>query len=190
VRRTTLMGGLGMRFEMVGGFDWLGIPPGGRAYFLLLRQKKVAKEKATPGYAVGFANSPALLETGGGCGTRAAPSNSPRPLSAVFSVARRSTRGPKNVACRSPVREVECCGQPIKQQEKPSPSWQWTPLGPLRGAEQRRLAGGFRFAMFEPQASSGKPPGLPSSARNRATPGTDPGVAFTLLTFFWRSKRK
>lgn len=46
------------------------IPPCGRAYFLLLRQKKVAKEKATPGCAVGSADSPALLESGGGCGTR------------------------------------------------------------------------------------------------------------------------
>ena len=44
--------------------------PDARAYFLLLRQKKVAKEKATPGYAVGCADSPALLETGGRCGTR------------------------------------------------------------------------------------------------------------------------
>ena len=66
-------------------FDRLGVPPCGRAYFLLLRQKKVAKEKATPGYAVGCADSPALLEapgtprvlprtaahcSGRGCGTR------------------------------------------------------------------------------------------------------------------------
>ena len=59
----------------------------------MLRQKKVAKEKATPGYAVGYANFPALLETGGGCGTRATPSDSPRPFSAAFSAARRFTRG-------------------------------------------------------------------------------------------------
>ena len=39
-------------------------------HFLLLRQKKVSKEKATPGYAVGCADFPALLEAGGGCGTR------------------------------------------------------------------------------------------------------------------------
>ena len=50
-----------------------GFPPGWRAHFLLFHQKKTAKEKATPGYAVGFADFPALLETGGGCGTRASP---------------------------------------------------------------------------------------------------------------------
>jgi hypothetical protein len=39
----------------------LGSAPDARASFLLLRQKKGAKEKATPGYAVGDADSPALL---------------------------------------------------------------------------------------------------------------------------------
>src|SRR6185369_3088623 len=56
--------------EMSFSFNWLGVPPCWRAYFLLLRQKKVAKEKATPGFAVGCADFPALLATGGGCGTR------------------------------------------------------------------------------------------------------------------------
>src|SRR5574343_507810 len=35
-------------------------------HFLLLRQKKVSKEKATPGYAVGCADYPALLGSPGG----------------------------------------------------------------------------------------------------------------------------
>ena len=51
-----------------------------RAYFLLLRQKKVAKEKATPTSAVGCADCPVLLEPGGGL--RNSPlrgSDSPRP---------------------------------------------------------------------------------------------------------------
>jgi len=38
-------------FLLAWGFGWLGVPPCWRAYFLLLRQKKVAKEKATPGAA-------------------------------------------------------------------------------------------------------------------------------------------
>jgi hypothetical protein len=40
------------------------------AYFLLPGQKKVSKEKATPGLAPRCAGFPALLETGGGCATR------------------------------------------------------------------------------------------------------------------------
>ena len=81
-----------------------GVPPCWRAYFLLLRQKKVAKggvyrcrrQKATPGYAVGYADSPALLETPGGCGTRGyAPQTVIAEGPRRFCVARRSTWGPE-----------------------------------------------------------------------------------------------
>ena len=70
-----------------------------RAYFLLLRQKKVAKEKATPAYAVGCADSLALLEAPGGCGTRGcAPqtvlADDPRP----FSAAQRFRWGPRKAS--------------------------------------------------------------------------------------------
>jgi hypothetical protein len=63
-------------------------------HFLLRRQKKVAKEKATPGCAVGCADFPALLTVPGGCGTRACGPQTvladyPRPAC----VARRSTGG-------------------------------------------------------------------------------------------------
>ena len=167
---------------------WLGVSPCGRAYFLLLRQKKVAKEKATPGYAVGVANFPALLEIGGGCGTRATPSNSPRPFSAAFSVARRSTRGPKGGMAEPISARMDCYGQPGKNPKNPSQSWPRTPLGPLGGAEQRRNAGGLRFAMFEPQASSGKPPGVSSSARNRRSRHRPRGRLF--FAYFLLAKQK
>jgi hypothetical protein len=61
--------------------------------------------------------------------------------------------------------------------------------GPLRGAEQRRGAGGFRLALSEPQASLASRPAH-RVAQGTGAAGTDPGVAFSLLTFFWRSKRK
>ena len=169
----------------------LGVPPCGRAYFLLLRQKKVAKEKATPGYAVGCANSPALLEAPGGCGTRGfAPqtvlAESPRP----FSVARRSTRGPKGVMVEPDEQVLNCYGQRDKKPKNFSPKLaKGVFSGPLKGAEQRRSTGGIRLALSEPQASLAKRPvfrvaqGIPAG-------DTDPGVAFSLATFFWPSKRK
>jgi len=100
----------------------------------LLRQKKVAKEKATPGYAVGYADFPALLDGPGGCATRGyAPqtvlADYPRPIS----VARRSTRGPKKRHSFA-ANDENAIALP----------------GPLRGAEQRRAGGGFRLALFEP----------------------------------------
>jgi len=75
----------------------LGVPPCGRAYFLLLRQKKVAKEKATPRSVPGVAGFPALLDLRGGCATRTTPSNSARPFSAPACVARHLSRGPQNL---------------------------------------------------------------------------------------------
>ncbi len=60
---------------------------------------------------------------------------------------------------------------------------------PLRGAEQRRNAGGFRLALSEPQASLASRPAF-RVAQGTGVAGTDPGVAFSLATFFWRSKRK
>ena len=67
--------------------------PDAWADFLLLRQKKVAKEKATPRYAVGSADFPALLVEPGGCGTRGyAPQTVLANFPRLASVARRSTR--------------------------------------------------------------------------------------------------
>jgi hypothetical protein len=174
-----------MRFPLI----MLGVPPCWRTYFLLLRQKKVAKEKATPGCAVGYANFPALLETGGGCGTRATPSDSPRPYSAAFSVARRFTRGPKNSRAQAFGEIIECYGAPGKNTKKRPAQTPDAFSGPLKGAEQRRRTGRFRLALSEPQASLASRPGCRVAQGTRAA-GTAPGVAFSLATFFWPHKRK
>ncbi|MBS1160931.1 MAG: hypothetical protein H6R15_3350, partial [Proteobacteria bacterium] len=55
--------------------------------------------------------------------------------------------------------------------------------GPLRGAEQRRLAGGFRLALSEPQASLASRPDCRVAQGTRAA-GTDPGSPSSLATFF------
>ena len=69
-----------------------------RAYFLSLGRKKVAKERATPGYAVGCADSPALLAGPGGWlnspSAQTTPADYPRPIC----VARRSTWGPRKAS--------------------------------------------------------------------------------------------
>ena len=147
-----------------------------RAYFLLLRQKKVAKEKATPG---------SVPATPVPCATR----NAGR--------LRNSGLRPSNSARRRPPAFLRCSAPPKGPGKPPSAEMDAATIGtganlifapflsstatghffvnclsrdafwaPLRGAEQRRRAGGSRLALFEPQASSGKPPGLASSARN------------------------
>ncbi len=61
---------------------------------------------------------------------------------------------------------------------------------PLRGAEQRRRSGGSRLALSEARrAEFSQPPGPSSSARDRAQPGADLGVAFFLATFSWPPRK-
>ena len=114
-----------------------GVPPCWRAYFLLLRQKKVAKEKATPGYAVGYADSPALLETPGGCGTRGyAPQTVLAEGPRRFCVARRSTWGPERRPGSNSSTGIGMLrsGRKNAQNRKPQFGPDGLP-GPLRGAE-------------------------------------------------------
>jgi hypothetical protein len=110
VRRTIRMGGTRMLAERprfaVGRRPILFVlPPGSapdaRAYFLLLRQKKVAKEKATPESTPGCAGFPPLLGKPGGCGTRPCGPQTvladyPRPAC----VARRLQGGPRKASRR------------------------------------------------------------------------------------------
>ena len=60
---------------------------------------------------------------------------------------------------------------------------------PLRGAEQRRVVGGLRLALSEPKASLASRP-TTRVAQGTGAAGTDPGVPFSLATFFWANKRK
>jgi len=170
----------------------LGSALGARAYFLLLRQKKVAKEKATPGCAVGYADFPARLAAGGGCGTRA---YGPQTVLALFSPAAPllgALHGdPKSVLDQAPVGCFDCCLCPLQKQKNDFRQFSTdVSPGPLRGAEQRRSAGGSRRALFE-----GRSPELRSRpafrvAQGTRVAGTDPGVTFSLATFFWANKRK
>ena len=206
-----------------GPLNWLGVPPCWRAYFLLLRQKKVAKEKATP-------RSAPLRGSLRYSAHRAACLNSPvaqtrqadGPRSAC--VAQRLSRGPEGRPRSTDERQkIHSCGQPGKRPKSKdeashppthaqSPSFprrresrqpincrlqnygatvstRVVSLGPLRGAEQRRGAGGLRLALSEPQASLASRPAH-RVAQGTGVAGTDPRVAFSLATFFWRSKRK
>jgi hypothetical protein len=168
-----------------------GVPPCGRAYFLLLRQKKVANEKATPGCAVGCADSPALLGTGGGCGTRGYASQTVLALFPPAPVLLGAPHGdPKDVAALPVSGNMGCCGRPSKKAKNAERRLSRDGFpGPLRGAEQRRRAGGSRLALFEPKASSCEPPGPLSSARNRACPAPTQGWPSFWLLFLGHTRK-
>ena len=153
-------------------------------------KKKVSKEEGDPGSSPGCARSPALLERPGGCGTRACGpqtvlAESPRPSC----VARRLSRGPVNHPCSADEFRFWALFRPDRSIPLDSPLSPDAFRVPLRGAEQRRRAGGFRLAVFEPQASLASRP-VCRVAQGTGVAGADLGVAFSLATFFWRSKRK
>ena len=167
----------------------LGVPPCGRAYFLLLRQKKVAKEKATPGSAPfgslallgapgGWLNSPAAQTT---------PAEYPRPAC----VAQRLSWGPeKHPQATRDTKNTVPHGQLEKKPKNETHRFSVDAfLGPLRGTEQRRgwREKGEDCLRAKPEFRS---PRQNRVAQGTGNAGTDPGVAFSLATFFWRSKRK
>ena len=161
-----------------------------RAYFLLLRQKKVAKEKATPGYAVGYADSPALLAAGGGCGTRPC---GPQTVLALFPPAAPLLGAPhgdpKSVADQAAGFFIEYCGRPRKTAKNRSSSLSPDVFpGPLRGAEQRRRAGGSRLALSEPKASLASRPACRVAQGTGRSPAPTQGRLF--FAYFLLAKQK
>jgi hypothetical protein len=149
----------------------LGSAADRRAYFLFDGKKKVAKEKATPGYAVGCADCPALLDGPGGWlnspPAQTTPADYPRPVS----VARRSTWGPQQRRSRQAKVETNYFSAALGVP------------GPLGGAEQRRAFGGSRLALSEPQASLASRPNT-RVAQGTREGGADPGSPSSLATFF------
>jgi hypothetical protein len=163
--------------------------PDARAYFLFDGKKKVAKEKATPGsaplrgslrYSAGRAarmNSPAAQTMRADC---------PRPAC----VAQRLSRGPKGVSVRPADEEMACCGRRPKKGKNQIHCTLSAPdglPGPLRGAEQRRVVGGLRLALSEPQASLASRP-TTRVAQGTGVAGTDPGSPFLCLLSFGEAK--
>ncbi len=158
-----------------------------RAYFLLLRQKKVAKEKATPGsaplrgslrYSAGRAarmNSPAAQTMRADC---------PRPAC----VAQRLSRGPQGVSPATAMNKSACCGRLPKKGKNQihcdTGSARVGCSGPLGGAEQRRLGrkkGEHCLRGFSPELRSPRPRRV---AQGTGAAGTDPGSPSSLLAFF------
>ena len=157
--------------------------PDARADFLLLRQKKVAKEKATPGRrpACGGVPSATRLERGlrnSGFALRQCSPTSPlKPaLLGVFQGGFNTDRSPLSY-----VFGFRPCSVTLRWFSG-SPSW---------SAEQRSEAGGSRRALFE-----GRRPELRSRPALRVAQGSrrsrprNAGVAFFLATFSWRRKKK
>jgi hypothetical protein len=153
--------------------------PDARAYFLFCGKKKVAKEKATPGYAVGYADSPALLEGPGGCATRpygpqTVLADFPRP----FSVARRSTWGPRKASL--------LYGQGLNLLAFRSARFAG-PFGRRRATQALAEKG---RALFEGRSPELRSPRQRRVAQGTRAAGADLGSPSSLATFFLAKARR
>ena len=161
---------------------WLGIPPCGRAFFLLLRQKKEAKEKATPRSAPGVARSLALLGRPGGlpelaCGSDMANRNPPARLRCSAP----STGTRKASTLNHVARSNGCYGQPPKQTQNKTATTSSTPALPLP-LKKGRSGGGWFFKLGVPPCGWAYFLLLRQKkvAKEKATPRSAPGCARSL----------
>ena len=146
-------------------FDGLGVPPCGRAYFLLLRQKKVAKEKATPGAAPALP-VPCATRQAGRLAKLACGSNNASRLPPAFlrcSAPSTGTRKASTLNCCA--EKTDSHGQPEKTPKNEicysgtQAQARLVSPGPLRGAEfrsprQSRVAQGTDAAGTDPGSPS------------------------------------
>ncbi len=151
------------------------------SYFLLLRQKKVSKEKAIPG-AVSPSGIPCAtrFERGlrnSGCALR---QSSPFFRSNLRCSAPSKGPGKASTLNRLGWFLAFFGGRPQQSKFKAQPLSVDAFRVPMSGAEQRRGAGGSRLALFEPQAS------LASRTAFRVAQGTGLRPAPTLGSpFLW-----
>ena len=172
----------------------MGFRPCGASHFFLLRQEKVSKKKATLGRCR-RCRFPALLERPGGCGTRGfAPqtvlADCPRPSC----VARHLSWGPvKRSALGLGCLNTRFHFWPFFLVDRGNLFFGAKRLNvdafgvPVEGAEQRRLAGGLRLALSEPQASLASCPACRVAQGTRRAP--PPGSPSFWLLFLGEARK-
>jgi len=175
----------------IGGVFYGCFPPCGRAYFLLLRQKKVAKEKATPGAAPATRVPCATrLKRGlrnSGCALR---QSSPfLRLSLRCSAPLMGTRE-ASWTDGSAQEKANFGSQTSKETQNELCRFLRDALpGPLGGAEQRSNAGGLRRALFEGQSPELRSRPAFRVAQGTRVAGTDPGSPSFCLLFLGEARK-
>ena len=166
----------------------LGVPPCGRAYFLLLRQKKVAKEKATPGAAPASPVPCATRNAGRLAKLACGSNNASRQLPAFLRCSAPSMGTRKASALNPRDLNLHSHGEPEKNPKNEIPSLPTDGFpGPLRGAEQRRgwRKRGEDCLRAKPEFRS---PRQTRVAQGTRVAGTDPGSPFLCLLSFGEAK--
>ncbi|MBU1362839.1 MAG: hypothetical protein KKE51_03330 [Gammaproteobacteria bacterium] len=174
-------------------FGGHGFPPCWRAYFLLLRQKKVAKEKATPGAAPATPVPCATRNAGRLAKLACGSNNASRQPPAFLRCSAPSTGTPKASGLTISSQKTGFHGQPEKTAKNEighSGTQAQSRIvlpGPLRGAEQRRVwrIKGEDCLRAKPEFRS---PRQSRVAQGTGAAGTDPGSPFLCLLSFGEAK--
>jgi hypothetical protein len=174
------LGDRDFRFSFLG----LGVPPCWRAYFLLLRQKKVAKEKATSGAAPATPVPCATRKSGRLAKLAYGSDNASRLPPAFLRCLAPSTGTRKASRLGHLVKKTDFHGQPGKRPKIKIPCLivDASP-GPLEGAEQHRgwRKRGEGCLRAKPEFRSHRQSRV---AQGTGAAGTDPGSPSSLATFF------
>jgi hypothetical protein len=170
--------------------SYRGVSPCWRAYFLLLRQKKVAKEKATPGSAPRYARSLALLGRPGGspelaCGSDKASRLPPASLrcSAPLKGARKASR----VHAMS-----EESNTAVAQKKCRKPELRLAPgrfTGPLERCRATQGLAEKGRGLSEGQRPEFRSPRQSRVAQGTRVAGTDPGSPSFCLLFLGEARK-
>jgi hypothetical protein len=159
------------------------------SHFLLLRQKKVSKEKATPGSAPA-APVPCATRQAGRLAKLAFGSNNASRLPPAYLRCSAPLRGTRKASgLRRQRGNWNATVGPKKCQKLKNPSSATDGLpGPLRGAEQRRKAGGLRRGLFEGRSPEFRSRPACRVAQGTGVAGADPGSPFLWLLSFGEAK--
>ena len=168
----------------------LGSAPDARTYFLLLRQKKVAKEKATPGRCPACGGVPCATRLERGLRNSGFALRQCSPTSPLKPALLGTSQGDFNTD-RSP---------PLSEFLQYAVTLRWFSGSPSCSVEQRSEAGENRRALFEGRSPELRPAGSALGVRSRPASRVaqgsrrsrprNAGVAFFLATFSWRRKKK
>ena len=171
-----------------------GFPPCWRAYFLLLRQKKVAKEKATPRAAPALP-VPCATRKAGRLAKLACGSNNASRLPPAFLRCSAPSTGTRKASTRNRLaKKRDFHGQPEKTPKNEicysgtQAQARLVSPGPLRGAEQRRgwREKGEDCLRAQPEFRS---PRQSRVAQGTGAAGTDPGSPSFCLLFLGEARK-
>jgi hypothetical protein len=159
------------------------------SHFLLLRQKKVSKEKATPRSAPASPVPCATRWAGRlaklACGSDTASRNPPARLRCSAPL-----RGTRKASGLKELSGQNATVGPKKRpkSKKPSSATDGLP-GPLEGAEQRRKAGGFRRGLSEGRSPEFRSRPACRVAQGTGEAGADPGSPSFCLLFLGEARK-